>query len=428
MYSKGVYLTGVNSYIELMNSNNLNFKELTVFFRFRMNKTSSLKYLLSKSTSGALTTGLTGWRFNYNINRYELNFDLSESSTNYLRLTINFNIFDNQLHEVIGRWDGVLAYLWIDRKAPVGGAFIGNMSNSLPIVIGASGDYLYSSQCIFDELLIWNRALTDAEISKLQNGNIPQNGLVIHMTFNEGIGVVTKDVVSGLHGKMVNCRWVNQQIRGMYFDNGGLNFTSNLNFSYNYCSIITVFKMNALARGGNPAKGRCCVVHPGGDKCMIWNDVGDAYLRTTNYDGIWKAVATDDFEPMHIYVAVGVWNNNEEHLYLASNGVIVDHVYRLDLGDCGDAVDKAIQVGSTAIGSYKHHGEILASFVYNRPVTEDEIKYISDGGWVDPPRDGLISWVLFDGLKEGETPKDLINNVEGVNIGTPRPVIRKPVR
>jgi len=280
-------------------------------------------------------------------------------------------------------------------------------------------------------LHVWDRKLTEDEIWQLYQNpdNPPRNGLMLWMPFTEGMGVVCKDKASGLYGRMLNCKWVNQQRRGWYFDNGGLNFYTGLDFDYNYCSVVCVFKMNALARGGTPYYGRCCVIHPGGDKCMIWNETGDKYIRFTNYDGLWKAVPTNPIEPLQVYIAAGVMNGNEEHIYLASNGEIIDHNYRTDLGDCGNAVDKSVQIGSTAVGGYKHHGEVLATMIYNRPLTEEEIKQISkQGGWLNPPTDGLISWIVLDGVLEGETPVDKITGATAVNVGTPKPVIRKALR
>jgi len=432
--NKGVFLNGRNAYIEIVNSETLNFSKLTIFFRFKARPTYSWRYILAKATGASFASGWTGWRFNTGIDGTVLNFDLSESSANYKRLYGQTVVIDNKWHEVLGWWDGTNCELWIDGELKDSGTFSGDISNTLPIVIGATSAYSANTHCIFDYLLIWNRALTDTEKQQLlYGGTIPTDGLVIHIPFSENMGVVCKDRASGLYGRMYNCRWVSRARRGMYFDNGGIKFDSRLNIDCNYCSVVAVFAIETLNKGvvgSNPNYGRNCIVRFSGDKLLIHNDWWTKKVCFANYDGKWKGILSNiDLESGQVYTVAGIMNNNEEHIYLASNGVIIDHNYRDDLGDCGEYTDSLVYVGSTGVGTYLLHGEGLATMIYNRPITEDEIRQISEiNGWFDPPRDGLISWILFDGLKEGDTPVDLITGAEGVQIGTPKFVIRKPYR
>jgi len=280
---------------------------------------------------------------------------------------------------------------------------------------------------------IYNRVLSEDEIQKNMKhyDNPVRDGLVLWLPFTENMGVIAKDRSDyGNHARLHNCRWVSRARRGMYFDNGGIKFDSGLNIDCNYCSVVAVFAIETLKRGGTIFTGRNCVVKPSGDKLMLYNSHANKKLIFTNYDGSWKEILSNvELEAGQIYTGVGIMNGSEEHIYLASNGVIIDHNYRDDLGDCGEYTNSLVYVGSNAVGGYPLHGEILATMIYNRPISEDEIEQISEiNGWFDPPRDGLISWILFDGLKEGDTPVDLITGAEGEPIGTPRFVIKKPIR
>jgi len=283
-------------------------------------------------------------------------------------------------------------------------------------------------------VFIWKGySLSDDEIKQLcSNPDKPpaKDRLVLWLPFVENMGVIAKDYSgNNNHARLYNCKWVSRARRGMYFDNGGIKFDSGLNIDCNYCSVVAVFAIETLKKRGDTLNGRNCIVRPNDEMLMLFNDPGDKKLRFTNYDGAWKEVVSNiELEAGQIYIGAGIVNGNEEHLYLASNGVIIDHNYRDDLGDCGEYTDTAIFVGSRNDGKYALHGEVLATMIYNRPITENEIKQISDFGWFNPPRNGLISWILFDGLKEGDVVKDLITGAIGEPIGTPKFVIRKPKR
>ena len=280
--------------------------------------------------------------------------------------------------------------------------------------------------------LIYNRELTEGEIRQLYKEpfNPPRDGLILWIPFSENMGVIAKDYsCNNNHARLYNCKWVSRARRGMYFDNGGIKFDSGLNIDCNYCSVVAVFAIETPKKGGDTLNGKNCIIRPENEMLMLFNNPDDKKLRFTNYDRAWKEIVSNiELEAGQIYTGVGIMNGNEEHIYLASNGVIIDHNYRDDVGDCGEYTDTAIYVGSRGDGKYALHGEVLAVMIYDRPISENEIKQISDLGWFNPPRNGLISWILFDGLKEGDEVKDLITGAIGEPIGTPKFVIRKPKR
>jgi len=312
---------------------------------------------------------------------------------------------------------------------------IGDFNTSVPIAIGKMA---YKNAEFFNGIVALVRIYKDrfftpeeVEYNMKHTNNPISDGLIAWIPFVENMGVIAKDYSgNNNHARLYNCKWVSRARRGMYFDNGGMKFDSGLNIDCNYCSVVAVFAIETLAKGGDIPSGRNLIVRPtASGKLSLFNNPLEKELTFTNYDGSWKGVRSNiELEAGQIYTGVGIMNNNEGHIYLASNGVIIDHNNRDDLGDCGVETDETVYVGSKLDGTWKLHGEVLAVMIYDRPITEDEIKQISDLGWFNPPRNGLISWILFDGLREGDEVKDLITGAVGEPIGTPKFVIRKPKR
>ena len=427
----GLYFNGRNAYVEVADDESLDLTELTITARLKTTQVGTPYYRVFSRGDTAT----------WEINPYQLGFRGGDGkvqltigdNTNWNRCVGTTDIRDGKEHFIAGVVTGSELQVFVD------GILENTETQTItPFVyrgsamIAKAGDkYL---EGIIKHVRIYNIALEQSQIQQLCENpyaQVAMDNCVLWLPFTENMGVVAKDYSgNNNHGRLYNCKWVNRQRRGMYFDNGGIRFDSGLNIDCNYCSVVAVFAIEMLEKGGTFLTGRNCVVKPSGDKLMLYNSHANKKLIFTNYDGAWKPVLSNiDLEAGQIYTGVGIMNSNEEHIYLASNGVIIDHNYRDDLGDCGEYINSSVFVGSNAAGNYPLHGEVLAAMIYNRPITEDEIKQISEiNGWFDPPRDGLISWILFDGLKEGDTPVDLITGAEGVQIGTPKFVIRKPVR
>ncbi len=427
MMHRGIYFDGVKAYAELPN---IKLSKFTICYWIKKRDIRSWRYPVANEGAQPFSNGVKGWRFNTGLGT-EINFDLSENSSNYVRLTAK-NIELEKWYFVVGRWDGSYAELLIDLDIVDSKSFSGDITNDLPITLGSCNGGGAKCNCYISDFMIYNRWVEDDELQRIvQNkDNPPRDGLVVWLPFVENMGVIAKDYSgNNNHARLYNCKWVSRARRGIYFDNGGIKFNSGLNIDCNYCSVVAVFAIETLAKGGTFVSGRNCIVRPNGGQLMLYSHHLTKKLTFTNYDGTWKTVSSNiDPEAGQIYTGVGIMNGNEEHIYVASNGVIIDHNYRDDLGDCGEYTDATIYIGSRGDGKYALHGEVLAVMIYNRPITEDEIKQISDLGWFDPPRDGLISWILFDGLKEGDEVKDLITGAVGEPIGTPKFVMRKPKR
>lgn len=419
------------SYIEVSNSKDLNITdEFTIFARICMHGWGQgLRDIVVKAPSTSWPTtnfrfGVSGWK------PWALMFVHGDGKSYESWTSKSLEPF--KWYDVAVTNDGI--YIDGELGTPID-ITLDWYPNDAPIRIGmctggAQKNVFYGKMC---NVVMFNRKLSATEINELRKGNINTNNdsLLFWYPMNENMGVVARDYSrNNNHARLYNCKWVSRARRGMYFDNGGIKFDSGLNIDCNYCSVVAVFAIETLNKGGSAWYGQNTIVRFSNDRLSIFNASTDSKIRFTNYDTGWKEITSNiELEAGKVYTVVGIVNNNEEHLYVASNGVIIDHDSRDDLGDCGNYVDTPVHIGSgSALDQYNLHGEVLAVMIYNRPITEDEIKQISDFGWFDPPRDGLISWILFDGLKEGDTVIDKITGAVGEPIGTPKFVIRKPKR
>ena len=426
----GVYFNGINSEGVISDNQSLNPETITITAWVKLATYLELqgKWAAIVSKYYTKTTPFKGYYLEMRSHDARTVFAIRDPDGKYYAVSVD-EPKDLDWHFVVGSYDGETQKLYIDMKLKDQLDWSGKISVApVPLKIGTS-----EFNGFIKDLRIYNIALSEDqlwEIYKNPYARVAMEHCVLWLPFTENMGVIAKDYSgNNNHARLYNCKWVSRARRGMYFDNGGMKFDSSLTIDCNYCSVVAVFAIETLARGGTPATGRNCIVKPVGDKLMLFNNHNNEKLRFTNYDGVWKEIESNiDLEAGQIYTGVGIMNGNEEHIYLASNGVIIDHNYRDDLGDCGEYTDATIYIGSRGDGKYALHGEVLAVMIYDRPITESEIERISDLGWFDPPRDGLISWILFDGLKEGDEVKDLITGAIGEPIGTPKFVIRKPKR
>jgi len=365
---------------------------------------------------------------------YQFGVTLEDGTAIYRSSSFTPTLNEVQFVGVSWKSDGIVTF-WKDYDEETVTITAGRLGvYNYPVTIGARS--IAPADVFNGEILgvyLYNRFLSSSERREIFKNptNPDEGGLVLWIPLNENMGVVAKDHSRyGNHGRMYNCKWVTPVRRGWYFDNGGMQFNINKTLDFNYCSVVAVFAIDRLQKGGEQTYGRNCVFSPfGGDQLMLWNQPWDRKLRFTNNDGTWKAISTNvDLQDGEIYTGVGIMNGNEEHIYLASNGVIIDHNLRTDIGDAGSFAINPIVGGKAVAYRYPLHGRVLAAMVYDRPISESEIEQISDEGWFDPPRDGLIFWTVLDGVYEGETPVDKISGVQATFIGNPRPVIRKPFR
>ena len=301
--------------------------------------------------------------------------------------------------------------------------FTGDILNDLPVTIGSCYGPSAFCKCSIGSLRIDTPPLEEEYFEKIflnPDINVSPETCVLKYDFRNYSGSVVLDRSgNGNHG-IVHADWVVKIAQGMHFYNGGIYFDSNIDLDCNYATTVAVFSIDTLHRGGKVPMGRNCVLHVGGDQLMLYNDPATNMIHTTNFDGQWKSVGIV-IDPKTVYTAAGIQNNNEEHIITACNGYIIDHRFRTDIGDAGYYNNVDVQIGSNHVGNYPLQGDVLAAFIYDRPISEDEVKQISMYYYdkTKIPQNGLVFGCILNRFIYGDTPYDFVNDVYASYIGNP---------
>jgi len=421
-----LYFNGKNAYVEVPHSESLNLDEWTVVARVKV-------LSLPSPSGGHFEITNKDWnvlRFFIRENTYKPKIVFNADGNNY-----SFEFPDVI---TLGEWHFLAGYVKSGEQGIVVDEKLEVLGNVTYTTLGKSDKELciaralgveYYSHGFIGSLRIYNTALTQSQIQELYENpyaHVAMDNCVLWLPFNENMGVVTKDYSGNSnHGRLYNCRWVHKARRGMYFDNGGMRFDSNFTIDGNSCSVVVICNARKIGQ----RKGTSNIVVPNNYSHRIYRvDDGKFGFAVSDLSGVYYSILTEEYFEDEMYTVCGIVDGASVKISVASSGCILHTKEKTDIPELVD-VKTPLYIGS-GTGTYRPiHGEILAVLVYNRPITEDEIRQISEiNGWFNPPQDGLVSWVLFDGLMEGDTPVDKITGVEGVAIGTPKFVIRKPVR
>ena len=170
--SKAYLYNGSDSYIEVDNSTSLNLggDKLTLSAWVKLNTVSGYRMIASKPY--ASTSHASPW-FSYTLH----------ANGNKLRMVISTNVSSNQSinsvntlttgmwYHVVGVYDGSEMKLYINGiKDSATKSITGNLNQyNTPLRIGTNGGFSEDFDGLIDQIGIWNRALTDQEITELYN-------------------------------------------------------------------------------------------------------------------------------------------------------------------------------------------------------------------------------------------------------------------
>jgi len=136
--------------------------------------------LMAKTDGGNWTAG---WGFFYN-SATELRFFVNQWDTGVAFSTIN----PAQWNLIIGTWNGTTVQIYVNGTAGTSGTYSGgSTAGTNPFEIGRVGTDGFNLNCLIDDVRIYNRVLTAAEIALLLNGQPPPTGL----SATPGIGSIT---------------------------------------------------------------------------------------------------------------------------------------------------------------------------------------------------------------------------------------------
>jgi hypothetical protein len=199
---------GQDDYVDCGNDSSLNTMEFTVS---AWTKTSS-------TVNGFGTVVAKGKAYDENYGLYiqkttgVVRFQFSSGGTYTLDQTFvdgTTNIVDSSWHHIVGTFNGLVLKLYIDNALEK----IGTATTKAPdendrvMTLGIRNDnppMRYKFNGILDEVVIYNRALSAAEIQELMLGgpNVSDLSLVGYWPFDEGTGQVTEDLAGENDGTL----------------------------------------------------------------------------------------------------------------------------------------------------------------------------------------------------------------------------------
>ena len=210
----GVYFDGVDDYVGIPAGSSIN---LTT--RLTLMCWANFKGENSKNTNqGCIAKGYPN-KLQYTMGRY------NTANGNYLFLGLNLNntwgdvvvssavLKTNQWYFLAVTWDGTTAKAYIngnlDNSASASGTLTGDATTE-----GWIGAHRYGNSSWertngeLSDVKVYNRALTQDEITTLYNGGNVTDGLICHWDFHEGTGLTLGDVVGSNDGTITGATWV----------------------------------------------------------------------------------------------------------------------------------------------------------------------------------------------------------------------------
>jgi hypothetical protein len=196
-----VQFDGVNDYIDISNSTDINYDQMTVAFWMKAaTSQADTNYLVIDKQHG-WTSPYSGWFFQGLSSSGQLTWAIcSNSGTDVCAgTTSDSSLLDNRWHYVVGTYDGATLRLYIDGRlvgTPISYNGSGNWKNSRTVMIGASwhggGSPVRYFNGSLDEMAIFDRSLDAWEIKRRYEKY--SLGLVGRWQFDETSGTTATDI------------------------------------------------------------------------------------------------------------------------------------------------------------------------------------------------------------------------------------------
>ena len=143
--------------------------------------------------------------------------DANQIPVSWVELISQTNVLTlNTWMHVAGTFDGFEMKCYVNGNLAGTSSFTGSIAPSLsyPLAIGRLADPVWGPDRYFagsmDEVRIWNRALSQAELQSGMNNHIDPTtatGLVSYWRMNEGSGSTLYDVAGTNNGGLISCTW-----------------------------------------------------------------------------------------------------------------------------------------------------------------------------------------------------------------------------
>ena len=181
-----------SNYITVPHSSTLNLNQMTVACWFRTSKdytADQAGYMLAK---GEFADVVQADNLNYMLlvscdvipnNRLEFNWETLNGNEHYVFSDVPVN--DGIWHLAVGTFDGTNTKVYLDGVLHDSANHAGQTpnNNTYPLYIGQYGPGFTTYEGDVDEVRLWNRTLSQQEITDLYHGIVATNGLVYENTF-----------------------------------------------------------------------------------------------------------------------------------------------------------------------------------------------------------------------------------------------------
>ena len=188
-------LFGDNDYVSITNSSSLAFdNQISVSAWINLSTTSAWKTIVHGTQTGGWGTSYWLATFNNTI-RWSINSDSSNDLT--------YTFTTDTWHHVIATYDGIKARIFIDGKLEKEFSKTGTIDNEDGVKIGqvGYGDLTYGLRGLADEVRIYNRALSGAEVRALYNF---APGPKVYLKADEGVGSSAFDSSGNSNNGLLN--------------------------------------------------------------------------------------------------------------------------------------------------------------------------------------------------------------------------------
>ena len=168
--AKAYYFNGSSSYIEVPSSSNLNVTGGITVTSWIKADTSQPSGLWGRIIDKLDNVGHKGWALSRNPNTNAARFELYDSNGDNHYVETNHKIADNTWHQVSASYDGQVMKIYMDgvleNHLNIGAKALSNTTDSLGIGNNNDGNFFKGT---IDECMIYNRALSDAEVKTIYN-------------------------------------------------------------------------------------------------------------------------------------------------------------------------------------------------------------------------------------------------------------------
>lgn len=380
-FGKSVWFEGSDDYITIPHSTSLAITgDISVSAWIKGEDFDGDRFVVSKQAAGASTNGAPYILY---MNKGRIRFGRGDGTavTNSTGVGTNDTCTTRKWNHVAISMTGTQCRFFVN------GAFVdvntidvttADQGQELRIGIGHSGTRDYAGS--IDDVRLWNRGLTDDEVSRLYNESGFAQGLMLGLEFDEGTGVVIDNSDYNNNGSTIGTGVTQSSIgihkngQSVYFDGDAPD--DYINISHNYGSLALVGDMTFIAwvHADSLTASRCIISKSSSGVANPYNFYigasGDIALRIGN------GTVEDTANTAVGQVIAGEWahvaaikTGNTVDFYLNGTFVSTDTL-STTTGDGGGDV----RVGGLDDGIWDFDGRIDHLQVYNRAITPFDIQ------------------------------------------------------